>query len=89
MTDGFPLLAALGVGFVINALDISCTLLFAAKPWEAELRRQGLKPRNLTPPWSDAYTNLSDHVRWFGHRLCCWRTGAQCAAGFLDIEGYV
>jgi hypothetical protein len=51
MTDGFPLLAALGVGFVINVLDISCTLLFAAKPWEAELRRQGLKPRTLTPPY--------------------------------------
>jgi hypothetical protein len=51
MTDGFPLLAALGAGFVINALDISCTLLFAAKPWEVELRRQGLKPRALTPPY--------------------------------------
>jgi hypothetical protein len=51
MTDEFPLLTALGVGFVINALDISCTLLFAAKPWEAELQRQGLKPRKLTPPY--------------------------------------
>jgi hypothetical protein len=51
MTDGFPLLAALGVGFVINVLDISCTLLLAAKPWEAELLRQGLKPRKWTPPY--------------------------------------
>jgi hypothetical protein len=51
MTDGFPLLAAIAAGFTINALDISCTLLFAAKPWEAELHRQGLKPRKLTPPY--------------------------------------
>jgi hypothetical protein len=51
MTDGFPFLPALAVGFAINLLDIGCTLLFAAKPWEAELRRQGLEPRKLTPPY--------------------------------------
>jgi hypothetical protein len=51
MTDGFPVLAALAVGLAINLLDIGCTLLFAAKPWEAELRRQGLEPRKLTPPY--------------------------------------
>jgi hypothetical protein len=51
MTDGFPFLAALAAGFAINLLDIGCTLLFAAKPWEAELRRQGLEPRKLTPPY--------------------------------------
>lgn len=51
MTDGFPFLAALAAGFAINLLDICCTLLFAAKPWEAELRRQNLKPRKLTPPY--------------------------------------
>jgi hypothetical protein len=46
MTTEFPFLAALATGFSINALDIGCTLLFAAKPWEAELR---LEPRNFTP----------------------------------------
>jgi hypothetical protein len=51
MTTEFPFLAALTAGFAINALDIGCTLLFAAKPWEAELRRQGLEPRNFTPPY--------------------------------------
>ncbi len=51
MTTEFPFLAALAAGFAINALDIGCTLLFAAKPWEAELRRQGLEPRNFTPPY--------------------------------------
>jgi hypothetical protein len=51
MTTEFPLLAALAAGFAINALDIGCTLLFAAKPWEAELRRQGLEPRSFTPPY--------------------------------------
>jgi hypothetical protein len=51
MTNGFPFLAALAAGFAINLLDIGCTLLFAAKPWEAELRRQGLEPRKLTPPY--------------------------------------
>jgi hypothetical protein len=51
MTAEFPVLAALAAGFAINALDIGCTLLFAAKPWEAELRRQGLEPRNFTPPY--------------------------------------
>jgi hypothetical protein len=51
MTPEFPWLAALAAGFAINALDIGCTLLFAAKPWEAELRRQGLEPRNFTPPY--------------------------------------
>jgi hypothetical protein len=47
----FPILAALATGIAINALDIACTLLFAAKPWEAELRRQGLEPHNFTPPY--------------------------------------
>ena len=51
MTTEFPLLAALAAGFAINALDIACTLLFAAKPWEAELRRQGLEPHSFTPPY--------------------------------------
>jgi hypothetical protein len=51
MTNGFPFLAALAAGFAINLLDIGCTLLFAAKPWEAELHRQGLEPRKLTPPY--------------------------------------
>ncbi len=36
---------------MINVLDIACTLLFAAKPWEDELRRQGLEPRGITPPY--------------------------------------
>jgi hypothetical protein len=51
MTTEFPILASLAAGLAINALDIGCTLLFAAKPWEAELRRQGLEPRNFTPPY--------------------------------------
>jgi hypothetical protein len=51
MTNTFPILAALSAGLTINALDIACTLLFAAKPWENELRRQGLEPRNFTPPY--------------------------------------
>ncbi len=51
MTDQFPVLATLAAGLTINVLDIVCTLLFAAKPWEAELRRQGLEPRNFTPPY--------------------------------------
>jgi hypothetical protein len=51
MTTEFPLFAALAAGFAINVLDISCTLLFAAKPWEVELRCQGLEPRNFTPPY--------------------------------------
>jgi hypothetical protein len=51
MTTEFPLLAAFAAGFAINALDISCTLLFAVKPWEAELRRQGLESRKMTPPY--------------------------------------
>jgi hypothetical protein len=51
MTTEFSSIAALAAGFAINVLDIGCTLLFAAKPWEAELRRQGLEPRNFTPPY--------------------------------------
>jgi hypothetical protein len=51
MPAEFPWLAALAAGFVINLLDVGCTLMFAVKPWEAELRRQGLAPRKLTPPY--------------------------------------
>jgi hypothetical protein len=51
MIAEFPLIYTLAAGFAINALDIGCTLLFAAKPWETELRRQGLEPRNFTPPY--------------------------------------
>ncbi len=51
MLANFPILAALATGIAINALDITCTLLFAAKPWADELRRQGLEPSSLTPPY--------------------------------------
>jgi hypothetical protein len=51
MFTEFPFLIALATGLSINVLDITCTLLFSAKPWEAELRRQGLEPRNITPPY--------------------------------------
>jgi hypothetical protein len=51
MSETFPLLVALAAGFTINLLDVGCTLLFAVKPWEAELRRQGLQPRKATPPY--------------------------------------
>jgi hypothetical protein len=51
MISGNPLLISLAAGLMINVLDIACTLLFAAKPWENELRRQGLKPRGITPPY--------------------------------------
>jgi hypothetical protein len=46
-----PLLISLAAGLVINVLDIACTLLFAAKSWEDELRRQGLELRGITPPY--------------------------------------
>jgi hypothetical protein len=51
MSTDFSIVAGLAAGFTINLLDVGCTLLFAAKPWEAELRRQGLEPRKLTPPY--------------------------------------
>jgi hypothetical protein len=51
MISGNPLLILLAAGLMINILDIACTLLFAAKPWENELRRQGLEPRGITPPY--------------------------------------
>lgn len=53
----YPLIGALAAGVTINVLDVGNTLLFAAKPWEAELRRQGLEPRKLTPPYY-VVTNL-------------------------------
>jgi hypothetical protein len=43
--------AALAAGLAINVLDVACTLLFAVKAWDAELRRQGLEPRRWTPPY--------------------------------------
>jgi hypothetical protein len=51
MISGNPILISLAAGLVINVLDIACTLLFAAKPWKEELRRQGLEPRGITPPY--------------------------------------
>jgi hypothetical protein len=51
MISGNPLLISLAAGLMINILDIACTLLFAAKPWENELRRQGLEPSGITPPY--------------------------------------
>lgn len=51
MTGRIPVLEALAAGLTINVLDIACTLRFAAKLWEAELRRQGLEPRKWTPPY--------------------------------------
>jgi hypothetical protein len=51
MNETFPFLVALAAGLTINLLDVACTLLFAVKPWEAELKRQGLEPRKATPPY--------------------------------------
>jgi hypothetical protein len=51
MIPGNLLLISLAAGLMINVLDIACTLLFAAKHWENELRRQGLEPRSITPPY--------------------------------------
>ncbi len=44
-------------GLVINVLDVAVTLLFAAKPLEAELRRQRIQPSPFTPPYYSA-TNV-------------------------------
>jgi hypothetical protein len=51
MSEGFPIVPALAAGLAISVLDIACTLIFAVKPWEAELRRQGLESRKTTPPY--------------------------------------
>jgi hypothetical protein len=51
MFDGFLWYYAIVTGFTINVIDVGCTLLFAAKPWEAELLRQGLTPSKFTPPY--------------------------------------
>lgn len=51
MITDFPWVYALIAGLVINVGDVGCTLMFAAKAWETELRRQGLVPSNWTPPY--------------------------------------
>ena len=43
--------AAIIAGFIINLADIAITLLFAAKPWNAVLRSQGIEPSPFTPPY--------------------------------------
>jgi hypothetical protein len=43
--------AALIAGVIINMADIAVTLLFAAKPWNAVLASQGIRPSALTPPY--------------------------------------
>jgi hypothetical protein len=56
MIAEFPLIAALAAGFAINALDIGCNLLFAAKQWEAEL----------------SCLSLDDRIRdYFSHLIFC------------------
>jgi hypothetical protein len=49
--ERFPWPAALAAGLVINVSDVAWTLLFAVKPWEAELKRQGIAPSKWTPPY--------------------------------------
>lgn len=49
MTD--TLVTVLLAGAILNAADIAVTLLFAAAPWNAVLRSQGLVPSNWTPPY--------------------------------------
>ena len=45
------LITALIAGIIINVADIAVTLLFAAKPWNAVLKGQGIEPSPLTPPY--------------------------------------
>jgi hypothetical protein len=42
---------ALIAGLIINVADIAITLLFAAKPWNAVLKGQGIEPSPFTPPY--------------------------------------
>jgi hypothetical protein len=83
MTDGFPLLAALAAGFAINLLDIGCTLLFAVKPWEAELRRQGLEPRKLTPPYYVITNFVGGFILTFVYLQFAKALGAGISTAFL------
>jgi hypothetical protein len=62
---------------VINAVDVACTLLFAVKPWEAELRRQGLAPSMLTPPYYVAANFVGGVVLSFVY----WHLSADLGPG--------
>jgi hypothetical protein len=42
---------ALIAGAIVNVADIAVTLMFAAKPWNEVLVRQGISPSPLTPPY--------------------------------------
>jgi hypothetical protein len=46
-----PILTIAAAGLAINVVDVGTTLAFAARPWTAELRRQGIEPNPLTPPF--------------------------------------
>ena len=82
MRETFPWLCALATGLVINAVDVACTLLFAVKPWEAELRRQGLAPSKLTPPYYIAANFIGGLVLSFvyWHLRATLGPGASTAA---------
>jgi hypothetical protein len=45
------LATALIAGLIVNVADIAITLLFAAKPWNAVLKGQGIEPSPFTPPY--------------------------------------
>jgi hypothetical protein len=84
MTTEFPLLTALAAGFAINALDIGCTLLFAAKPWEAELRRQGLEPRNFMPPYYILTNFIGGFILTFVHIQFTKSLGSGIATALIS-----
>jgi hypothetical protein len=84
MTTEFPFLAALATGFAINVLDIGCTLLFAAKPWEVELRRQGLEPRNFTPPYYILTNFMGGFILTFVYTLFTKSLGSGVATALIS-----
>jgi hypothetical protein len=78
-----PIITVFLAGIIINLADIAITLLFAAKPWNAVLRGQGIEPSPLTPPYYIAANFVGAGLLWFAYQTITQTQGAGAKAALV------
>jgi hypothetical protein len=81
MTD--LLVTAILAGVILNAADVAVTLIFAATPWNAVLRGQGLAPSAWTPPYYIIVNFIGAAVLLATYRVLAQVDGAGAATAMI------
>ena len=79
------LMVGLLTGFLINACDVTTTVVFVAAEWEGVLRSQGLTPSGWTPPFYVS-ANFMGGIIWVAAYSVFRRALAPTPATALSVS---